>query len=487
MSSILVLGATGYIGSRLVPRLINKGHRVRCLVRNIDRARKAGLEGADLIEGDALRPETLACAFNDIYAVYYLIHSMGAGEEAFEQLDLQAARNTADAARRAGVRRIIYLGGLGKKGSEQSPHLRSRHRVAEVLRESDIQVTEFRAAVVVGTGGISFEMVHHLVNRLPFMICPRWVNINTQPVALSDVLRYLAECLAKPETAGKTIDIGGPDILTYREMMLTAAKVLGLRRLLVQVPVLTPRLSSWWLKLVTPLPVATARALIESVRSETICENDLAQRYFDFRTASFEEAARLVLTSVRADNMDAIDPASTNHNMLIDPSHYRVDRRRIEVPASADTTFRVVSSIGGENGWYFADWLWRTRGVIDRLLGGIGMRRGKNHAGKVKVGDKIDFWRVERFDAGRRLLLRAEMNVWGKAWLEFEVRPLTEESSELIQTAWYYPRGLFGLVYWYVVLPVHIIVFKGMANAIARRSLQAEGNNEGMEAAEKEQ
>jgi uncharacterized protein YbjT (DUF2867 family) len=483
MSSVLVLGATGYIGGHLVPRLIREGHQVRCVVRNIDRARKSGIRGAELVEGDVLRPDTLVAPFENIDEVFYLIHSMGAGEREFEKLDLQAAGNTAEAARNAEVKRIIYLGGLGKKNIEQSPHLRSRHQVADILRESNISVTEFRAAVVVGVGGISFEMVHHLVNRLPFMICPRWVNINTQPIALSDVLRYLTECLAKPDTSGRTIDIGGPDILTYRDMMLIVAKVLGLRRFLIQVPVLTPRLSSWWLKLVTPLPVATARALIESVRSETICENNLAEKYFTFRTLSFEQAASAALGPARAENPVPIDPAAKYRGTHIDPSHYRIDRRRVETPVPADRIFRVISAIGGENGWYFADWLWKLRGAIDRLLGGIGMRRGRNHARKIEIGDTIDFWRVERFDAGKRLLLRAEMNVWGKAWLEFEVQPLSNASSILIQTAWFYPRGLFGLLYWYVVLPVHIVVFKGMANAIARQARNVDMNDtaEGIE------
>lgn len=470
MASVLILGATGYVGSHLARWLIAHGHGVRCLVRDRTRAEATALEKAEIVEGDALKPETLGAALADIDIVYYLIHSMAAGEDAFEELDRRAAQNVAQAAKSAGVDRIIYLGGLGRREDGQSPHLRSRHQVADILRTSDIPVTEFRAAVVAGPGGISFEMVHHLVNRLPFMICPRWVDIKTQPIALDDVLRYLGESLDKPETAEQVIDIGGPDVLTYREMMLIVARVLGLRRFLVRVPVLTPRLSSYWLKLVTPLPVATARALIESVRSETVCENDLARQYFNFSTESFESAARRALAPVRAENPVAFDPAENAEHSVIDPSHLKIDRRTADAAVGSDSLFRVAAAIGGTTGWYYADWLWSLRGIIDRLLGGIGLRKGRRDPVELAAGDPIDFWRVERYVPGKRLLLRAEMNVWGKAWLEFAVEPTSNSSSRLTQTARYYPRGLFGLIYWYAVLPIHTIVFRGMVTAIARRA-----------------
>lgn len=470
MASVLILGATGYVGRHLTRRLVERGHSVRCLVRDKAKARMSGFEGVEIVQGDALRSETLGTAFDHIDAVYYLIHSMAAGERVFEELDRRAARNIADAARDAEVGRIIYLGGLGRRIDDQSPHLRSRHQVGDILRTSKVPVTEFRAAVVAGVGGISFEMVHHLVNRLPFMICPRWLDIKTQPIALEDVLRYLGESLEKPETAGQVIDIGGPDVLTYGDMILIVARVLGLRRYLLRVPVLTPRLSSYWLKLVTPLPVATARALIESVRSETVCENTLAREYFDFSTESFESAAHRALAGVRAENPQPIDPSDRTGDSAIDPSHFKIDRRTVDVAASWVTLSEVVAAIGGQTGWYFADWLWRLRGAVDRMLGGIGLRKGRPHPAEIQVGDPIDFWRVERYDPGRRLLLRAEMKVWGKAWLEFRIEPRSDNSSRLTQTARYYPRGLFGLLYWYAVLPIHVIVFKGMAAAIAGRA-----------------
>jgi len=471
MAMILVLGATGYVGSRLSRRLARSGHAVRCLARHRNKPRTVAEAGMELVVGDVLRSETLEPAFEGIDIVFYLIHSMAAGEREFERLDYLAAKNVAEAAHMAGVKRIVYLGALGKKDAQQSPHLRSRHQVADVLRSSSTPVTEFRAAVIAGPGGMSFEMIHHLVNRLPFMICPRWVNIKTQPIAIDDIIHFLAESVNKAETTGRVIDVGGPDILTYRDMMLVVARVLGLKRYLVQVPVLTPRLSSYWVKLVTPLPVATARSLIESVRSETICDNDLAARLFDFQPMSFEDAARRALAPATGQASMQFDPASEAANgAFIDRSHFRIDRRVVVAAASARDMFAVVAAIGGRHGWYFANWLWRLRGAVDRLLGGIGFRRGRRHPAEAAAGDPIDFWRVVDYVHGRRLLLRAEIRVWGKAWLDFVVEPTSETTSRLVQTAWYYPRGLFGLFYWYLVYPIHIVVFKGMANAIARRA-----------------
>jgi len=473
MKKILVLGATGYVGGRLVPRLLKRGYSVRCLVR--DGRKVAGRDWAsqvEVFEGDVLKPETLISAFQDIEVVYYLVHSMVSGEKNFEDLDRKAALNVAAAAQQAGVERIVYLGGLGKREIEQSPHLRSRHEVGEVLRTGTTPVTEFRAAVIVGSGSVSFEMVHHLVNRLPAMICPRWVLTRTQPIAIADVLRYLIDTIEKPETLGKIFDIGGPEVLTYRDMMLTVARVLGLKRLLIRVPVLTPRLSSYWVNLVTPVPAQVARALIEGVRFETIVENDAALNIFDFQPMNFEEAVRRALARVAAHDIETAwtDAFSIYETPTVDPSHLRVDRREVETAVPAEELFRVVALIGGDNGWYFADWLWKLRGFIDQQLGGVGLRRGRRHPEKIAIGDALDFWRVEEYLEGEKLLLRAEMKVWGRAWLEFKVEKIDENNSRLRQTARYYPRGLFGLVYWYAVYPVHALVFRGMSRAIARRA-----------------
>ncbi|MBN1211847.1 MAG: SDR family oxidoreductase [candidate division Zixibacteria bacterium] len=473
MKKILVLGATGYVGGRLVPRLLKRGYNVRCLVRDCRKITgKSWAAQVEVFEGDVLKSETLSAAFRDVEVVYYLVHSMVSGEKSFEDLDRKAALNVAAAAKEANVKRIVYLGGLGRREIEQSPHLRSRHEVGEVLRSGTVPVTEFRAAVIVGSGSVSFEMVHHLVNRLPAMICPRWVLTRTQPIAIADVLRYLIDTIEKPESYGKTFDIGGPEVLTYRDMMLTVARVLGFKRFLIRVPVLTPRLSSYWVNLVTPVPAQVARALIEGVRYETVVENDEALEIFGFPPMKYEEAVRRALASVTAHDVETAwtDAFSIFEAPSVDPSHLRVDLREVAAAVPAEKLFKVVTSIGGDNGWYFANWLWQLRGFIDQQLGGVGLRRGRRHPEKIAVGDALDFWRVEEYLEGEKLLLRAEMKVWGRAWLEFKVERVDDNNSRLIQTARYYPRGLFGLIYWYAVYPVHALVFRGMSRAVARRA-----------------
>jgi len=472
MASILVLGATGYVGGRLVPRLIQHGHKVRCLVRDRGKTLDRHWEGVGIFEGDVLKAETLPEAFAGVDIIYYLVHSMGSGEKDFEQLDRIAAKNVTDTASRSGVRQIIYLGGLGRREEGQSKHLRSRHEVADLLREGDVPVTEFRAAVVIGSGSASFEMIHHLANRLPMMICPRWVYTRTQPIGIGDVLRYLIAAADKPETAGKIFDIGGPDVSTYREMMLTVARTLGLKRLLIQVPVLTPRLSSYWVNLVTPIPAQVARPLIEGLRHETVCENDDARCVFDIQPMSLEEAVQRALAKVRDHDIETTwtEATSVADQPAVDQSHLRIDKRVVEVDAPADRLFSIISSIGGDNGWYYADWLWKIRGFIDKQFGGVGLRRGRRHPDDLRTGEALDFWRVEKYIPREMLLLRAEMKVWGRAWLEFAVESLGENKSRLIQTARYYPRGLFGLIYWYTVYPLHAMVFKGMAQEIGRRA-----------------
>ena len=471
MANVLVLGATGYVGGRLVPRLLKKGHRVRCLVRNRSRVSgKTWKAGVEVFEGDTLKADTLPPAFENIEAVYYLIHSMGSKEHSFEELDRISASNVAAAAELAGVKLIVFLGALGSRDDRQSAHLSSRHETGDVLRQGSVPVTELRAAVVVGSGSISFEMIHHLVNRLPVMICPRWVYTRTQPIAIHDVLEYLIRSLDTPRAWGRSIDIGGPQVLTYRSMMFTVARELGLRRYLIPVPVLTPRLSSYWVNLVTPVPARIARPLIDGLRHETICENDDARRMFDFEPLTLEEAVRRALARVRSAQVETawIDASPHTEQSDIDPSHLRVDRRSVETEAPASVMFDTVSAIGGDTGWYYADWLWKLRGFVDQQLGGVGLRRGRRHPTEIAVGDALDFWRVEQYVKNQKLTLRAEMRVWGRAWLEFEVEDLGTGRSRLVQTARYYPRGLWGLVYWYGVYPLHALVFKGMAAAIAR-------------------
>lgn len=470
-SHVLVIGASGYIGARLVPRLLEQGHRVRCLVRDQRKiAAKPWSDSVQVCEADVLDRASLGPVFEGIDAVFYLVHSMGSSRGDFAALDREAAKNVGAVATGAAVRRIIYLGGLGYRHQEQSAHLRSRHEVGEVLRESDIPITEFRAAVIIGAGSLSFEMIHHLANRLPVMICPRWVITRTQPISVEDVLAYLAESLETPESTGRMIDIGGPEILTYGDMMMRVARVLGLKRWLIEVPVLTPRLSSYWVGLVTPVPVKPARALIEGVRHETICENDDARHLFKLKPMPFDEAVRRALAAVLPNQLDQPRTGAESVIASIEPSHLLTDRRQLTVAASAEELFRVVGSIGGQNGWYAADVLWKLRGLVDELFGGVGLRRGRRHPDELTVGDTLDFWRVEEVDPGKRILLRAEMKLPGQAWLEFEVAGADQEETVLTQTARFYPRGLPGIIYWYGIYPLHAVVFRRLARAIARRA-----------------
>lgn len=469
MASVLILGATGYVGRRLVPVLKARGHSVRCLVRNSAKLVGRQWGEVEIAPGDVLRPDTLSKAMVGIDLVFHLVHSMGSGEAKFAELDRRGAANVARASRTAGVRRLVYLGGLGRRDGQESAHLRSRHEVAEVLRTSGVPVTEFRAAVIVGAGSTSFEMMHHLVNRLPVMICPRWLVTRTQPIALADVLRYLADAIDNPKTAGTVIDIGGPDILSYRSMMLTVARELKLRRLLIQVPVLTPRLSSYWVNLITPIHAATARALIEGVRSDTICEDSTARELFDFEPMSYEEAVHRALKNVWPRDGRTVQTLVMTEleQDYIDPSHLLLDVRTVDSTASAERLFATAASAGGSTGWFYANWLWKMRGWIDERLGGVGLRRGRVVSNPIAKGDTIDFWTVEEVVAGSKLLLHAEMKVWGQAWLEFAVEP-TSTGSRLVQTARYYPKGLGGLLYWWVTSPFHFFVFRGMARNVCK-------------------
>ncbi|HDS00956.1 MAG TPA: SDR family oxidoreductase [candidate division Zixibacteria bacterium] len=473
MAKILVIGATGYVGRHLIPKLTQRGHHVRALVRDKARAPiDVWGDDVELVEADVLKPETLPQALKDIEVVFYLVHSMSAGTDKFEKLDKKAAENTSRACKDAGVHRIIYLGGLGSREDEkQSTHLRSRHEVGNILRESGILVTEFRAAILIGTESFSFEMIHHLVNRLPVMVSPRWVQIKTQPIATGDALRYFVECLDKPESVGKIIDIGGPDVLSYYDMMMMVARVLRLRRFILRVPVLTPRLSSYWIRLVTPLSVQMARSIIGSLKSETVVEDDLAKQIFDFEPMAFEEAVRRALRGtqgaiVRTEAAGQFHP----RGIQIDPSHLQIDQRNFEADVPAEKLYATVSRIGGDNGYFYADWLWRLRGWIDKMLGGIGMRKGRRHPTELEIGDPIDFWRVEDLEPGKKILLRAEMNLWGQGWMEYLVEPLSPGRSRLTQTMRYYPRGLWGFLYWKITYPMHMIIFKNMAKAIVAKA-----------------
>jgi uncharacterized protein YbjT (DUF2867 family) len=474
---LLVTGATGYVGGQLVPRLVAAGHAVRVLAR--DPRRVAGRAWAGSVEvaaGDALRPETLAPAFDGVEAAYYLVHAMGS-QPGFEARDLAAAERFGAAARAAGVRRIVYLGGLGDAGSSDlSPHLASRHATGERLRASGVPVTELRAAVIVGAGSVSFEMIRYLTERLPVMLCPRWVYRRIQPIGIDDALAYLVAALEAPAHGSPVVEIGGADALTYREMMLGYARARGLRRRLVAVPVLTPSLSSHWVHWVTPIPAGIARPLIEGLRSEVVVRSALARELFPaIRPASYEDALRAALASVERGSLetrwsDALASSAGDRApaVLEDREGLVRERRELPVVASAEALFAAFSGLGGEQGWPL-DALWRARGALDRLAGGVGLRRGRRHPRELRVGDALDFWRVEAIEPGRLLRLRAEMKVPGRAWLEFEAAP-DGGGARLVQTALFAPRGLGGHAYWWTLYPIHAAIFSAMARAIARRA-----------------
>ncbi len=475
---ILVTGATGYVGGRLVPQLLARGHAVRCMVR--DPARLQGRSWAGQVEtvcGDVLDPASLVAVLAGIDTAYYLVHSLGAGRD-FHDRDLRAARAFGAAAAAAGVSRIIYLGGLGDASGALSEHLRSRQDTGTALGASGVPVTEFRAAVIVGSGSVSFEMIRYLTERVPVMVCPHWVYTKIQPIAIRDVLAYLTEAVSTPASSGQVVEIGGSDVLTYGQMMTGYAKERGLTRWLLPVPFLTPRLSSYWVHLVTPVPAAIARPLIEGLRNEVVVRDTRARVLFpQIAPVGYVEAVRRALDSFDNENVETAwsDALTSSHPtsqpvVLTTQDGMMMERRQITVNASPDRAFAVFSSLGGATGWLCLNWAWQLRGFLDRLVGGVGMRRGRRHPHNLRVGDTVDFWRVEAVEPGRLVRLRAEMKVPGRAWLEFQAR-LQEDGTTLVtQTAFFAPRGLFGLVYWYGIYPIHGLIFGGMIRAIGRRA-----------------
>jgi uncharacterized protein YbjT (DUF2867 family)/uncharacterized protein YndB with AHSA1/START domain len=484
--TVLVTGATGYIGGRLVPRLLEAGCRVRCLAR--DPARLQGrpwLGQVEIAQGDCLQAATLAPAMTGVDAAFYLVHSM-AGGGGFAQRDAQAARHFASAAKAAGVKRILYLGGLGDSASALSDHLRSRQETGAVLGESGVPVTEFRAAVIVGSGSLSFEIIRYLTERLPVMICPRWLYTQVQPIGIRNVLDYLTAALRTPESAGRVLEIGGADVLTYGDLLRGYARARGLKRWLVPVPVLTPRLSSYWIHLVTPVPAAIARPLIQGLRNDVVVRDDLARRLFpQIEPMDYATAVRLALANLETGHVETAwsDALASSQGDLapvvltIQEGIIRERRQRL-VRAPAASVYRAFTRLGGDSGWLCQDWAWSVRGLVDRLLGGVGLRRGRRDPQEVRVGDAVDFWRVEAVEPDRLLRLRAEMKVPGRAWLEFEVIPVDADTSRLAQTAFFAPRGLAGLLYWYLLYPVHARIFSGLAKALARRAEEAVAGHE---------
>lgn len=470
LTRVLLTGATGYIGGRLLPLLESAGHRVRCLARQPQRLSGRVAAGTEVVAGDLLDPSTLDAALAGVDTAYYLVHSMGdAG--GFEEKERRAAENFARAARRAGVKRIIYLGGIGNDG-ELSAHLRSRQDVGRILRDSGIPTVEFRASIIIGSGSVSFELVRALVNKLPVMITPRWVKTPAQPIAVEDVLRYLVAARDMELAESERFDIGGRDAVSYGDLMREYARQRGLRRLFLPVPVLSPRLSSLWLGLVTPVYARIGRKLIDSIRHPTVADDRAARRRFGVQPLGLADAiARALDNESRAFAATRWSDALSSAGPLKGWGGVRfgsrlVDSRAVDVAVPADRAFAPIARIGGETGWYYGSWLWKLRGFLDLLVGGVGMRRGRRHPERLHAGDALDFWRVRDIEPNRVLRLSAEMKLPGRAWLQFEVDP-TANGSRIRQTAIFEPVGLGGLAYWYGIYPLHALVFRGMLRSIA--------------------
>lgn len=468
---VLLTGATGYVGGRLLQKLEALGIATRCLARCPEHLRDRIGPGVDVVAGDVMDTDSLAAAFAGVHTAYYLIHSMGSSGS-FEDQDRLGAQNFAQGARAAGVQRIVYLGGLGDEQEFLSPHLRSRHEVGDILRASGIPVVEFRASIVLGSGSLSFELIRSLVERLPVMIMPRWVRVLAQPIAIKDVLSYLIAALGLPLSGSRTYEIGGADQVTHADLMREYARQRGLKRWLIPVPVLTPWLSSLWLGLVTPVFARIGRKLIESIRHPTIVRNPSALAEFPIQPVGCRQA---ITDALRNEDQELAqtrwsDALSSSGNVRswfgVQFGPRLVDSRTVTVAATSAAAFAPIRRIGGKSGWYCANWLWRLRGILDLLVGGVGLRRGRRDSETLRVGDTVDCWRVEAMEPNRLLRLAAEMKLPGRAWLEFEVTEKAGKST-IRQTAIFDPVGLLGRMYWYLIYPLHQFVFAGMLRGIA--------------------
>ena len=475
---ILLTGATGYVGGRLAPRLVDAGYRVRCLVRDASRlCGRPWLKRVEVIEGDALTSETLDAAFQDVSTAYYLIHGIQ-GNKAGAERDMNAARNFAEAAERANVKRIIYLGELVDPTANLSPYLRSRHETGAILRRGRVPVTEFRAGMIVGSGSVLFEMIRYLSEREPVLVCPAWFFSTAQPIAIRDVLSYLIAALETDESIGRLIEIGGPARLTYAEMLLRYATERGLKRALVRTPLYLPRLSAYWVHMVTPIHWRSVLPLIEGLRAQLIVHDDAARKIFpDVQPIDFQTAVHLALGRIQRDNVetswsDALVTAmgdSQPYTFKVEEG-MMMERRTLLLDLSAGFVFRAYAGIGGARGWLYMDWAWALRGWMDKAIGGVGIRRGRRHPDEIRAGESLDFWRVEAVEQDRLLRLRAEMKVPGKAWLQFESVSQQDGKTLFTETAYYAPRGLWGFVYWYAMWPFHAFLFNGLIRRLASRA-----------------
>jgi uncharacterized protein YbjT (DUF2867 family) len=474
---ILVTGATGYVGGRLVPRLLDAGYRVRCLVRDPGRLQgRPWLKRVEVVTGDGLSKGPLMDAMQDVSAAYYLIHGKQGGKTSANR-DLAVARNFAEAARDANVERIIYLGELVDPTADLSPYLRARHETGYILRYSSVPVTEFRAGMIVGSGSALFEMIRYLTEREPVLVCPAWFFSEAQPIAIRDVLSYLIEALKAPESAGRMIEIGGPTRLTYADMMLEYARERGLKRRLIRTPFYAPRLSAYWVHMVTPIHWRVVLPLIEGLRARLIVRDQAAKKLFpqikpiDFPTAVHLALGRILRDNVETSWSDALVTVAGDikpYQFSVEEGMY-VEKRQMLLNLSPRDVFRSYTGIGGERGWLYMDWSWAMRGWMDKAVGGVGLRRGRRHPDEVRAGESLDFWRVEEVKQDRLMRLRAEMKLPGKAWLQFESEP-KDGKTLLTVTAYFAPHGLFGFLYWYAMWPFHKFIFDGLTRQVASRA-----------------
>ncbi len=472
---ILLTGANGYIGTRLLSQLGEAQHDVFALVRSKDRFQIPSpiKNRVQVIEADLLKPSSLEQIPTDIDAAYYLVHSMGTSASRFTELETKSAEYFRDRIAKTQAKQIIYLSGLSNE-ENLSRHLASRKHVDEILRAGKTPVTTLMAGIIIGSGSASFEIIRDLVEKLPIMIAPKWVNNLVQPIAIRDVLDYLCSVLGHPACIGKKFEIGGPDVLSYKELLLEFARLRGHKRFIITVPVLTPKLSSLWLYFVTSASFPLARSLVESLKNNAICKEHAIERIFPKKLLTFQEAVTRAFQRIEEDNVpsswkDAIgDSINPDLAVYIQPPHFGtiVNKQTVRFRESPDQIQKSIWSLGGERGWLYMNWAWRIRGLLDKTVGGIGLRRGRTHPIKLKAGDALDFWRVLVADEkNRRLLLYAEMKLPGEAWLEFQI-----EGQELRQTAIFRPNGVSGRLYWYLLWPFHWFIFRGMAHAIVHSS-----------------
>tara|TARA_B100000902_G_C27260647_1_gene890512 strand:- start:251 stop:1696 length:1446 start_codon:yes stop_codon:yes gene_type:complete len=478
--NILVTGSTGYVGGRLIPELLERGFKVRVLVRNPERLKnKKWFNSVEIHKGDVLNPKSIKGLFKKIDIAYYLIHSMQ-GFKNFDKTDIIAADIFSKIASKEGLKKIIYLGGLADGDMGLSKHLRSRIDTGKELSKYGVDVIEFRANVIVGSGSLSFEMIRNLTERIPIMICPQWVYTKTQPIAISNVIQYLVASLSVSIPKNQIIEIGGKDVFTYGDMIKGYAAVRNLKRFLVPIPVLTPKLSSYWVHWTTPLSANITRPLVEGLKNESIVKSNLSKKYFpNIKLLSYRESVERAVfnfdnRSIETFWSDSLSSSKGNDNQVssVNKEGLITEIRFIKIESNKNKIFKFISSIGGDKGWLYANFLWSIRGYLDLMVGGVGLRRGRRHPADLRQGDALDFWRVEKIIPEKLLRLKAEMKLPGRAWLEYEILE-RKNDCQLIQKAYFMPTGLFGLIYWYGLYLLHKIIFRGLINNIKKEIMKS--------------